>query len=43
MSKKARESLKNLQVNLPSAEVEIGLMSGGQRQAVARRAGHVVR
>ena len=27
MSKKARESLENLQVNLPSAEVEIGLMS----------------
>lgn len=35
MSRQARESLKNLQVNLPSAEVEIGLMSGGQRQAVA--------
>ncbi len=35
MSSKARERLQRLQVNLPSAEVEIGLMSGGQRQAVA--------
>ena len=35
MSRKAKESLESLQVNLPSAEVEIGLMSGGQRQAVA--------
>ncbi|MDQ3603154.1 MAG: ATP-binding cassette domain-containing protein [Actinomycetota bacterium] len=35
MSSRAKESLESLQVNLPSAEVEIGLMSGGQRQAVA--------
>jgi D-xylose transport system ATP-binding protein len=35
MSNKAKELLQRLQVNLPSPETEIGLMSGGQRQAVA--------
>lgn len=35
MIKEANEIIDRLQVNLPSAEVEIGLMSGGQRQAVA--------
>jgi ABC-type sugar transport system ATPase subunit len=35
MTKKANELLDRLQVNLPGAEVEIGLMSGGQRQSVA--------
>jgi D-xylose transport system ATP-binding protein len=35
MSHNAKELLERLQVNLPSPETEIGLMSGGQRQAVA--------
>src|SRR5829696_1752966 len=35
MSQKAKELLRRLQVTLPSPETEIGLMSGGQRQAVA--------
>lgn len=35
MSKEAEEIISRLQVNLPGADVDIGLMSGGQRQAVA--------
>lgn len=35
MSKESNEIINELQVNLPGADVEIGLMSGGQRQAVA--------
>ncbi|MBA2375537.1 MAG: sugar ABC transporter ATP-binding protein [Rubrobacter sp.] len=35
MSKESEEIINDLQVNLPEADVEIGLMSGGQRQAVA--------
>lgn len=35
MSKESDEIITDLQVNLPEADVEIGLMSGGQRQAVA--------
>jgi len=35
MTKESDEIINRLQVNLPGADVEIGLMSGGQRQAVA--------
>jgi D-xylose transport system ATP-binding protein len=35
MSKESEEIIEKLQVNLPASDVEIGLMSGGQRQAVA--------
>jgi D-xylose transport system ATP-binding protein len=35
MRKETEEIIDRLQVNLPGADAEIGLMSGGQRQAVA--------
>ena len=35
MARETGELLDRLQVNLPDADAEIGLMSGGQRQAVA--------
>ncbi|MGH3147961.1 MAG: ATP-binding cassette domain-containing protein [Rubrobacter sp.] len=35
MAKEANDLIDSLEVNLPGADMEIGLMSGGQRQAVA--------
>jgi D-xylose transport system ATP-binding protein len=35
MTREANELIDRLEINLPGADVEIGLMSGGQRQAVA--------
>lgn len=35
MAKEANDLIDRLEVNLPGADMEIGLMSGGQRQAVA--------
>jgi D-xylose transport system ATP-binding protein len=35
MRKETEELIERLQVNLPSTDAELGLMSGGQRQAVA--------
>ena len=35
MAREADELMSRLEINLPGADVETGLMSGGQRQAVA--------
>ena len=35
MTRESEEIISRLQVNLPGSDVEIGLMSGGQRQAIA--------
>jgi len=35
MRERAREQLKNMGVNIPSVDVEISKLSGGQRQAIA--------
>ena len=35
MRSETDEIIERLQVNLPGADAEIGMMSGGQRQAVA--------